>query len=82
MKCYEIKNCPFNGTEHATSKCPPHKLKVGCWEYDWVSFYNKMPECEEKLEWKEVMLSKCPNCEVYRLHENDMKAILEGLRNS
>jgi len=82
MKCYEIKNCCFNGTEHVTSKCPPHKFKIGCWEYDWVSFYNKMPECKEKLEWREIMLNKCPKCEVYEIHKDDMEKILQGLRNA
>ncbi|MBS4537495.1 hypothetical protein GOQ27_03420 [Clostridium sp. D2Q-11] len=82
MKCYEIKNCPFKGTDHSTSKCPPHKLKVGCWEYDWVSYYNKMPECNEKLEWREVMLKRCTNCKVYKLHREDMNVILEALKNS
>lgn len=76
MKCYEIKNCPFKGTAPDMSKCPPYRLQIGCWEYDWASFYKNMPDCKEKLEWREVMLKNCSVCEVYKLHEMEMKEIL------
>lgn len=82
MKCYEIKNCVFNGKDHKESKCPPHKLQVGCWEYDWVSYYNEMPDCEEKLEWRDFMINNCTKCKIYELHKNEVDNFLEGLRNS
>jgi hypothetical protein len=81
MKCYEIKECLFNGTSPNESKCPPYKLQIGCWEYDWASFYNSMPECKEKLEWLEEMLKNCPACVVYRLHREEMKGSLDKLHN-
>lgn len=79
MKCYEIKNCTFNGTDPEKSKCPPHRLQIGCWEHDWISFYKNMPDCTEKLEWREIMLKACPVCEVYKLHEVEMKDMLYRL---
>lgn len=82
MKCYEIKNCSFNGTDPAKSRCQPHQLQIGCWEYDWVSLYKSMPECVEKYEWRDVMLDGCPDCAVYKLHKEEMDNILEGLRSS
>jgi len=82
MKCYELKNCCFNGTDPSVSKCQPHQLQIGCWEYDWVSYYNSMPECEEKYEWRDVMLNRCPGCQVYALHPEEMERILEGLRGN
>lgn len=81
MKCYEIKNCSFNGTDPENSKCPPHRLQIGCWEYDWAGFYKVMPDCKEKLEWREVMLNNCPVCGVYKLHEAEMKDMLFRLAN-
>jgi len=81
MKCYEIKNCIFNGTNHFESKCPPHKLQLGCWEYDWVSFYKAMPDKKEKLEWRQTMLENCPNCVIYSKHKEEIDIILNGLQN-
>lgn len=77
MKCWEIKHCIFEGTNPEESKCPPHMNQCGCWEYDWITFYKQMPECKEKIEWKEIMLENCPNCVVYK-HKN--KAIDKVLR--
>lgn len=82
MKCYELKNCCYNGTDPKESCCQPHQLQIGCWEYDWVSLYISAPDGEEKYEWRDVMLNRCPGCEVYKLHKGDMDRILEGLRNS
>lgn len=82
MKCWEIKECCFEGTDPTESKCPPYVLQISCWEYDWVSFYRAMPDCEEKMEWRDVMLSDCPNCPVYTLHEGHLSEILEGLESA
>jgi len=82
MKCYELKNCCFNGTDPKESKCQPYQQQIGCWEYDWVSLYKSMADCEEKYEWREFMLEKCPKCTVYKLHKEEVNHILEGLRNS
>jgi len=46
MKCYEMKNYYFNGTDPKEFKCPPHELQVGCWEHDWVGFYSAMPSIQ------------------------------------
>ncbi len=81
MKCYEIKNCIFSGTNHCDSKCPPHKLQLGCWEYYRVSFYKSMPDNKEKLGRRQVMLDNCPNCVVYSSHKKDIDIILNGLKN-
>ncbi|MTI65118.1 MAG: hypothetical protein FH753_00760 [Firmicutes bacterium] len=82
MKCYEIKKCPFNGTDNSKSKCSPHKLQIGCWEYNWVSFYKKIPECNEKLKWREEMLKRCLNCEIYPLYKKDIDKFLKGLKEA
>lgn len=82
MKCYELKNCCFNGTNSTESRCQPHQLQIGCWEFDWVDFYATIPDCDEKYEWRDVMLNGCPVCIVYKLHKDEMDRILEGLRNS
>ncbi|HYF83493.1 MAG TPA: hypothetical protein VEB00_10765 [Clostridia bacterium] len=82
MNCYEMKNCCFNGTNPQGSKCPPHQMQIGCWEYDWLSFYTIMLECEEKYKWRDIMLEKCPECVVYCLHKHEIDRILEGLKNS
>jgi hypothetical protein len=41
-----------------------------------------MPDCDEKYEWRDVMLKRCPECVVYKIHKDEMDQILEGLRNS
>lgn len=82
MKCYEIKNCCFNGTDPKEAKCQPYQLQIGCWEYDWVSLYKVMPDCDEKYEWREIMLVNCPNCEVYKLHKVEMDSVLERLQDA
>lgn len=82
MKCWEIKCCCFKDTEPRQSKCQPHKLQIGCWEYDWVGFYNAMPDCDEKLEWRDVMFSDCPECPVYQAHKVDLGNILKGLKGA
>lgn len=79
MRCYEVKKCYFNGTNPAGSKCPPHREQVGCWEYDWLSFYAGMPDCAEKYEWRETMLKICPECQVYKLHKPEIDGFLRGL---
>lgn len=80
MKCFEIKKCPFNGTNPKKSKCPPHRLQIGCWEYDWVSFYKAMPDGEEKENWRKIMLEECPYCEVYKTNKSDIDKFLKGLK--
>jgi hypothetical protein len=82
LKCWEIKNCPFNNTDPQKSTCPPHKNNCGCWEYDWVGFYNQMPDCEEKLQWRLAMLSNCKECEVYKYKELELDKILNDLEKS
>ncbi len=81
-KCYDILNCPFNkGEVPANIKCPPFEFKIGCWEYDWIGLYNKMPDGEEKLQWRNMMIEKCMTCEVYFEHKIEMDRILEQLKN-
>ncbi len=82
MKCWEIKDCPFKDTDFRDSKCPSFKLQINCWEYDWVSFYQAMPDCEGKLEWRDVMLTECPNCFVCSLHRDAISKIVKGLENA
>jgi hypothetical protein len=82
MKCCELKNCCFNGTDPKESICQPYQLQIGCWEYDWVALYKDMPDCNEKYKWRDVMLNGCPACIVYKIHKDKMDQILEGLRNS
>lgn len=81
-KCWDIKQCPFRGTNPEKSKCGAYKTQVGCWEYDWVGFYNEMPDCAGKIEWRNTMLDGCPRCEVYSLHKKEMDSVLEGLRKA
>ena len=82
MKCYEINNCPFNtGKVPPNAICPPFDLKIGCWEYDWAGFYDKMPDCKEKIEWRDSMISRCMQCKVYLEHKEDMNLILNKLGN-
>jgi len=79
-KCYEIKNCPFyTGAVPAEVKCPVYDLKIGCWEYDWVSFYNQMPNSSEKTEWRCGMIEHCKTCEVYFDHKEEMDKIINQL---
>jgi hypothetical protein len=81
-KCYEINNCPFNtGKVPENTKCPPFDRKIGCWEYDWVSFYNKMPDCIEKIEWRNSMINRCKQCKVYLEHKVEMDSILNKLES-
>lgn len=82
MKCYELKNCCFNGTDPEKSRCQPYKLQISFFEFDWVSLYRAMPDSDEKYEWRDVMLENCPQCEVYKLHKSEVERVLEGLRNS
>ena len=72
-KCYEIKNCPFyTGEAPVGVKCPAFELKIGCWEFDWASFYSKMPVGKEKTEWRCGMVEKCKLCKVYKYHKLEM----------
>jgi hypothetical protein len=81
-KCYEINNCPFNtGEVPENAKCPPFDMKIGCWEYDWVSFYNEMSECKEKVEWCDSMINRCKQCKVYLEHKVEMDSILNKLES-
>lgn len=79
MNCWELKDCIFNKMEPQESKCPVYKQQCGCWEFDWVSFYNQMPECKEKEEWKKIMLTNCPECVVYKHKKENLEAILDSL---
>ena len=81
-KCYQIKNCPFNGTDPEDSKCPVYKKQIDCWEYDWISFYNQMTDCNEKIVWRDNMLKRCKNCKIFPLHRKKIKKILDKLKNS
>ena len=79
-KCYELLNCPFNAGEVPKgAKCPPFDLKIGCWEYDWSEFYNNMPDCKEKTEWRDGMIRRYKKCKVYQEHKDEMDLILEKL---
>ncbi len=82
LKCYELINCPFNHTCHEKSKCPPHQNQMGCFEYDWVHFYNQMPDGEDKEQWKTFMLNKCPQCDVYQYHPEEINHMLKRLKSS
>ncbi len=82
MKCWEIRECIFKGTDPKESRCPPYELQISCWEYDWNRFYRAMPDCQEKLEWRDVMLTECPICLVYRLHKSYLSEILKGLEGA
>lgn len=80
MKCYEINNCPFNsGKVPENVKCPPFEKKIGCWEYDWAGFYNNLPDCNEKTEWRDGMINRCKQCKVYLEHKSVMDRILTKL---
>lgn len=82
MKCYELTNCRFSGTVPEESKCPPHKMQITCWEYDWLSFYASLPDCDEKYDWRDIMLNDCPLCPVYELHKSEIDTMLDSLRNA
>lgn len=80
-KCYEIKNCPFYKNEaNMKSSCPVFDLKISCWEYDWINFYDKMPKSKEKEEWRCGMIEHCQNCDIYHDHKDEMDKKLLPLR--
>ncbi len=79
-KCYEIVNCPMNGTDPKTAKCQVYQEQVGCWEYDWGALYRVMPEGEEKEKWQHLMVAHCPTCPVYKKHQDEMNQRLKKLK--
>jgi hypothetical protein len=79
-RCWEIKSCPFTGTDPAGAKCPAYASETPCWEYDWLSFYRGMPEGAGKAEWKRTMLEWCASCAVRRKHRSEVDAFVEQLR--
>ena len=81
-KCYELIDCPFNGLDPDNSNCPVHKNQSSCWEYDWISFYNKMPECQEKEDWKKAMVEKCRNCSVRDKKPDLINKLIEDLKKA
>lgn len=78
-KCYEIVNCPMNGTAPKTAKCQVYREQTSCWTYDWKTLYHQMPEGKEKQQWRIHMLKHCPRCPSYHCHEADMKTKLKEL---
>jgi len=38
-----------------------------------------MPDCKEKTEWREGMISRCKQCKVYQEHKDEMDLILDKL---
>jgi len=81
-KCLQIKNCPFIGIDPENSKYPVYENQIGCWEFNWISFYNKMPDCNEKILWRDEMLKKCKNCEIFSFHRKKIKKSLDKFKNS
>ena len=63
-RCWEIKSCPFSGTDPADAKCPAYASQTACWEYDWLSFYRAMPDVLRRLKtWSHYILAADPNFE-------------------
>ena len=78
--CWNIKNCPFMGTDPAGALCPAYACKLSCWEYDWAEFYRTMPDGAEKADWKNTMLDGCMKCEILELHREQVVSFLAKLR--
>lgn len=80
LKCYEIVDCPMNGTDPRTAKCQVYQEQVGCWEYDWGALYRDMPGGEEKETWSFLMVKHCPTCPAYQKHQEAMDRRLKELK--
>ena len=81
-RCWEIKSCPFSGTDPTDAKCPAYASQTACWEYDWLSFCEVMPDGPEKAEWKRTMLEWCASCAVRSKHGEQVDAFTEKLRSA
>ncbi|MBN1971357.1 MAG: hypothetical protein JXR48_17820 [Candidatus Delongbacteria bacterium] len=80
MKCYEKINCPFNnGTAPEGVNCPVFDKKISCWEFDWVKFYNDLPDGTDKEQWKCGFMDYCKNCELYSQHKEKMDSYFESM---
>jgi len=78
--CWDMKDeCPFKGTDPATSQCPVYASQTPCWEFDWLGFYSAMPAGSEKDEWKRMMLEWCPKCSVRSEHPGPIDSFIESL---
>ena len=73
---WDIKECPFNGTNASEVSCPVYANQTSCWEFDWLSFYDAMPDGSDKYEWKRMMIEGCSDCKVRNLHEREVDAFL------
>lgn len=81
-RCWDIKSCPFSATDPADARCPAYASQTTCWECDWLSFYQAMPDGPEKAEWKRMMLECCASCAVRSRHEQEIDAFMEELRSA
>lgn len=80
MKCYEIVNCPFNGTDPKKAKCQVYQEQSTCWEYNWGALYRVMPDGAEKEAWQLAMHEHCPKCPAYEKHPAEMDSQLEKIK--
>lgn len=77
IPCWQMnKKCSVRGMSKEESHCPAYKTNKSCYELDWGSFVKGLSD-DEKKYWK-VHMSKCKNCNVYKVYKKDMdKAIAE-----
>ena len=81
-RCWEIKSCPFSGTDPADAKCPAYASQTACREYDWLSFYRVMPDRPEKAGRKRMTLEWWASCAVRSKHGEQVDAFTEKLRSA
>jgi len=77
--CWDIKECPFKGTNASKASCPVYADQTSCWEFDWLSFYVAMPDGLDKDEWIRMMIEGCSRCKVRNSHEREVDAFLVKL---
>ena len=80
MNCYDIINCVFKGTNPKNAKCQVYREQIGCWEYHWSALYHQMPDGEEKQKWRLMMVDNCPQCPVYKKHQEKMEEKVMKIR--
>lgn len=70
--CWEIrKECECNGMAPDESSCPPYRKSKSCWDFDWLSFYEKLPASEQEV-WS-AELEQCVECSVFSLFSDEMR---------
>ncbi|MBD3236237.1 MAG: hypothetical protein GF330_06015 [Candidatus Eisenbacteria bacterium] len=82
LPCYRLRSCPFGDELPPAAECPARNIEHGCWAFDWVSYFEKLPPGAAREEWRLAMLDACPECEVFALHEDELGRVLERLRRA